>query len=205
MNEPEVVDARGLGCPQPVILAKKALERRDCVMVIVDNAIARENVRRLGASSGCEVETEDRADGTFGIRLTKRPGAEPSQAEADLAVCGTGAAEAGPVVLVLSSDRMGEGSDELGAILIRAFLHVVVEQTPKPDALVFYNGGVRLTVKDSPALEDLKALAAAGVDLIVCGTCANFFNLADDIAVGRISNMYDIAGLMSRAGRLLRP
>ncbi len=205
MNEPEIVDARGLGCPQPVILARKALERRDRVVVIVDDAIARENVRRLGASSGCDVETEDQADGTFRILLTKRPGTDLNPAGADLAACGTGAAASGPFVLVLSSDRMGEGSDELGGILIRAFLHVVGEQTPKPDAMVFYNGGVRLTVKDSPALEDLRALAASGVEMLVCGTCANFFGITDDVAVGRISNMYDIAGLMSRAGRLLKP
>ena len=59
MSEGEIVDARGLGCPQPVILAKRALEREASVLVIVDNAIARENVRRLGVSSGCDVQTAD--------------------------------------------------------------------------------------------------------------------------------------------------
>jgi selenium metabolism protein YedF len=204
MSEREIVDARGLGCPQPVILAKKALERQASVVVIVDNAIARENVRRLGVSSGCDVQTEDPGDGTFRILLTKRPGADPSRAEADLTACETGAAP-GPFVVVLSSDRMGEGSDELGGLLVRTFLHVLGEQERKPDAMVFYNGGVRLTVKDSPALEDLKALAAAGVEMLVCGTCTNYFNLTADVAVGTISNMYDIAGLMSRAGRLVQP
>jgi selenium metabolism protein YedF len=202
MNEREIVDARGLGCPQPVILAKKALEREASVVVIVDNEIARENVRRLGVSSGCDVQTEDPGDGTFRILLTKRPGADPSRAEADLTACG---AAPGPFVVVLSSDRMGRGDDELGGILVRAFIHVIGEQERKPDAMVFYNGGVRLAVKDSPALEDLKALAAAGVEMLVCGTCANYFNLTDDVAVGTISNMYDIAGLMSRAGRLVQP
>ncbi|HOD27586.1 MAG TPA: sulfurtransferase-like selenium metabolism protein YedF [Syntrophales bacterium] len=205
MNEREIVDARGLGCPQPVILAKRALEREASVVVIVDNEIARENVRRLGVSSGCDVQTEDPGDGTFRILLTKRPGADPSRAEADLTACGTGAAASGPFVIVLSSDRMGEGSDELGGLLVRTFLHVLGEQERKPDAMIFYNGGVRLTVKDSPALEDLKALAAAGVEMLVCGTCANYFNLTADVAVGTISNMYDIAGLMSRAGRLIQP
>lgn len=204
MSEREIVDARGLGCPQPVILAKKALERQASVVVIVDNAIARENVRRLGVSSGCDVQTEDPGDGTFRILLTKRPGAVPSRAEADLTARETGAAP-GPFVVVLSSDRMGEGSDELGGLLVRTFLHVLGDQERKPDAMVFYNGGVRLAVKDSPALEDLKALAAAGVEMLVCGTCTNYFNLTADVAVGTISNMYDIAGLMSRAGRLVQP
>ena len=153
MNEREIVDARGLGCPQPVILAKKTLEREASVVVIVDNEIARENVRRLGVSSGCDVQTEDPGDGTFRILLTKRPGADPSRAEADLTACG---AAPGPFVVVLSSDRMGRGDDELGGILVRAFIHVIGEQERKPDAMVFYNGGVRLAVKDSSALEDLK-------------------------------------------------
>jgi len=205
MSEGEIVDARGLGCPQPVILAKRALEREASVLVIVDNAIARENVRRLGVSSGCDVQTADPGDGTFRIRLTKRPGADLSRAEADLTSCGSEAAASGPFVVVLSSDRMGRGDDELGGLLVRAFLHVLGEQERKPDAIIFYNGGVRLAVKDSPALEDLEALAAAGVEMLVCGTCTNYFNLTADVAVGTISNMYDIAGLMSRAGRLVQP
>ena len=97
MSEGEIVDARGLGCPQPVILAKRALEREASVLVIVDNAIARENVRRLGVSSGCDVQTADPGDGTFRISLTKRPGADLSRAEADLTSCGSEAAASGRV------------------------------------------------------------------------------------------------------------
>jgi hypothetical protein len=64
---------------------------------------------------------------------------------------------------------------------------------------------VKLATQDSEVLDDLKNLATTGVEMLVCGTCANFFNIKDQIAVGIISNMYDIAGAMSRAGRLVVP
>ena len=74
-----------------------------------------------------------------------------------------------------------------------------------PDAIICYNAGVKLTVKESPVLDDLQQLAQAGVDILVCGTCVNYFGLGDRVAAGRISNMYDIAETMADAARLVRP
>jgi selenium metabolism protein YedF len=111
----------------------------------------------------------------------------------------------GPFVIVCSEDKMGRGNDELGSVLIRAFFHTVAEQTERPDIIIFYNTGVRLTVQGSDVLEDLKALSDRGVEILVCGMCLNFFNIKEKLGVGIISNMYDIAGTMSRAGRIVSP
>ena len=100
---------------------------------------------------------------------------------------------------------MGRGNDELGDVLMRAFLHTICLEKAKPDVLIFYNTGVKLTVQGSEVLDDLKEMAAAGVELLVCGTCLNYFEIKDQLAVGIVSNMYDIAQTMSRAGRLLTP
>jgi intracellular sulfur oxidation DsrE/DsrF family protein len=64
---------------------------------------------------------------------------------------------------------------------------------------------VHLALEGSDTLEDLKEIAAAGVEILVCGTCLNFFNVKDKLGVGIVSNMYDIAGAMSGAGRLVIP
>ena len=64
---------------------------------------------------------------------------------------------------------------------------------------------MKLTVKDSEIIDDLKQLEAAGVSLLVCGTCLNYFNLSNDLAAGAVSNMYDIAQTMANAGRLIMP
>jgi intracellular sulfur oxidation DsrE/DsrF family protein len=51
----------------------------------------------------------------------------------------------------------------------------------------------------------LKKLEKAGVQLLVCGTCLNYFEVKDKLEAGSISNMYDIMDTMSSAGRLLVP
>jgi intracellular sulfur oxidation DsrE/DsrF family protein len=77
----------------------------------------------------------------------------------------------------------------------------VAEQVERPDIIIFYNTGVKLAVQDSEVLEDLKALSDKGVEILVCGTCLNFFGIKEKLGVGIVSNMYDIASTMSRAGR----
>jgi selenium metabolism protein YedF len=205
MNDIEIVDARGLGCPQPVILAKKAIEQKDRILVLVDNEIALENVKRLGTKVGCEIQVARKEDGTYQIHLSKTQEAKRLTDEEVLATCVSEPGQQGPFVLVFSENRMGRGNDELGYVLIKAFIHTLCQQETKPDTIIFYNTGVKLTVKDSEVIDDLQQLAKVGVEMLVCGTCVNYFDITKDMAVGTISNMYDIAGLLSRAGRLVTP
>jgi selenium metabolism protein YedF len=188
------VDARGLACPQPVVLAKKALADHDEVVVLVNDATAQENVRKLAASLGCAVsEQEDGAD----TRLTITRQAACPMAEEIIA-------PGGPVVAVLGSDTMGSGDDTLGAVLMKSFLHTLLDTSPRPDVLVLFNTAVRLAVAGSEVLDDLHALAGQGTRILVCGTCLGFFELKDRLAVGSVSNMYDIAQAMLQAGRIVR-
>lgn len=113
--------------------------------------------------------------------------------------------QSGLFVIAISENKMGRGNDELGTVLIKAFLHTVAGLAKKPDVMIFYNTGVKLTVQESDVLEDLKQLESEGVQIIVCGTCLNYFEIKDKLAVGTVSNMYDIVDTMSSAGRLLMP
>lgn len=204
MSEMKIVNATGLACPQPVVLAKDAIEKNEQVKVIVDNETALENVKRLGAKLGCDVKSEAKAGGVFEILLTRKAGT-PVPSENVTVSCNAASATAGPFVIVCAEDKMGRGNDELGSVLMRAFLHTICLEKAKPDVVIFYNTGVYLTVEGSEVLDDLKELASAGVEILVCGTCLNFFEIKDKLAVGIVSNMYDIASTMSRAGRLLTP
>jgi selenium metabolism protein YedF len=114
-------------------------------------------------------------------------------------------AKSGPFVIVVSEDKMGRGNAELGTVLIKAFMNTVAGQAKKPDVMIFYNTGVKLTVQGSDVLEDLKQLESEGVQVLVCGTCLNYFEIKDKLAVGVVSNMYDIVEIMNSAGRLLVP
>jgi selenium metabolism protein YedF len=106
-------------------------------------------------------------------------------------------------MIAISSEVMGRGDDDLGRVLMRSYLHTLTEVEPCPDTLVFLNAGVLLAADDSPALDDLRAIAARGTRLLLCGTCVNAFDLANRVGVGTISNMYAISETMLRAGSVI--
>jgi selenium metabolism protein YedF len=202
----KIIDARGLACPEPVILTKKALDGANEVVVIADNDEAVENIRRLADKMGCAIDVSRDTDGAFRIRLT-RSGETPPYEGTDLGIsCDAARQERGaPLVIVLSSDHMGRGSDELGEVLMRSFVHTLISLEPRPAKIILYNTGARLAGWESVVIDDLRELEAAGVEIFVCGTCVNYFGLKDKLGAGVVSNMYDIAAAMAGAGKLVIP
>lgn len=193
----KTIDARGLACPQPVLLTRKGLAENNRVLTIVDNEIAQQNVTRMAEKAGCQVQVEKREDGIY-LNLTKT---DSTQAESP-ASCAN-AAVSGPLVLTIPSEYMGRGDEELGNILIRAFFHTLGETQPSPEIIVFFNSGVKLTIEGSPVLEDLRALSDKGIQILVCGTCLNHYEIKDKVAVGEVSNMYSIAEVLLQAGKVV--
>ena len=108
-------------------------------------------------------------------------------------------------VVVISSDHMGEGNDALGRALMKGFLYALSKLDDLPDTILFYNGGAGLTVKDSPALLDIQAMEAAGVEILTCGTCLNHYGLTEQLAAGSVTNMYAIADIMMQADHIMKP
>lgn len=203
----ETINAKGLACPQPVILTKKMLETCDQVTVLVDNTTAVENINRFGKSIGCTVTVFNEPDETFRLELTRQHSGNPENPPMERIQCGEGTqlSASGPTVFVIASDVMGNGNDELGAIIMKSFIHTAIELEHGPDIMIFYNAGVKLTAEGSDLLNALVQLEKKGIKIMICGTCVNYFNLADKIAVGEVSNMYDIATTLSTAGRIVRP
>ncbi len=180
------VDARGEACPKPVIMTKKELDKMNegIITTIVDNEIAKENVSKLANSLGYEYEVDAKDEDEYHIHITKGEVVEGiSESIKD---------EFKDMTIAFASDTMGEGSEELGRILIKSFIYTITEVTPYPSTLIFYNGGVRLTCEGSEVLEDLKALEEKGVEIISCGTCLDFFEIKEKLQVGEVSNMYTI-------------
>jgi selenium metabolism protein YedF len=194
----KVVDCRGLACPQPVIRTKKAMSEWEQVTTIVDNDAAVTNVSRMAKREGYAVSVEKREDGIC-LSLSKA-----TRTATTIAAPGTAAhSPMGPTVVLIPSDGMGRGDQELGGILVRSFLHTLNEVEPLPNTIIFLNAGVKLTVEGSPVLEDLEALGERGVALLACGTCLGHFGLKDKLAVGEISNMYSIAQTLLAAGNVV--
>ncbi len=189
------IDARGLACPQPVVLTNNAFGESDEVTTVVDNEVAKENVTRLAQSKGFVVQVE-RNDGDFHLHL-KREGPAPDET--------LNSSVSGPTVLLIASDIVGRGSDELGRMLMTAFVQVLHEITPRPDTILFMNSGVKLVAEGSQVIEDLRALEEKGAELLACGACLGYYDLKDKITVGQISNMYDIASRLFAAGKIINP
>jgi len=194
-----IVDARGLPCPQPVILTRNALQENDAVTTIVDNETAQQNVTRMAEKAGATVQAEEKDDGIY-LHIG---GGGTTREQA--AACETAPAPAGgPLVLIVPSEFMGRGEhDELGRILMRGFFHTLGEVQPLPNTVIFLNSGVKLVVESSPVLEDLQALSERGVEVLACGTCLGYYELKEQVAVGEISNMYTIAETILRARKTI--
>lgn len=197
------VNAMGDNCPIPVIKTKKAiaaLTGPETIEVLVDNEIAVQNVTKMATGSGGKVTSEKLGDAEFKVTIEMEGVPEADEAEA---VCVPDARD--NTVVVVSSDRMGSGNDELGKVLIKGFIFAVTQLDTLPKTMLFYNGGATLTTEDSDSLEDLKSLEAQGVEIMTCGTCLDYYGLKDKLAVGTVTNMYSIVETMAKAGRIVRP
>ena len=197
------VNAMGDNCPIPVIKTKKAMQALtgpETIEVLVDNEIAVQNVTKMASASGGQVSSEKVADDEFKI-VIQMEGALSSEEEE--VSCVPDARD--NTVVVVSSDRMGEGNDELGKVLIKGFIFAVTQLDTLPKTMLFYNGGATLTAEGSDSLEDLKSLEAQGVEIMTCGTCLDYYGLKEKLQVGTVTNMYSIVETMAKAGRIVKP
>ena len=88
---------------------------------------------------------------------------------------------------------------------MKGFLYALSQQERLPCTILFYNGGAKVTTEGSVSIEDLKNMEAQGVEIRTCGTCLNYYGLTDKLAVGSVTNMYDIVETMTSAGKVIRP
>ena len=198
------VDARGDACPLPVVKAKKAiseLQGAGQVEVLVDNEIAVQNLTKMAQQKGYQYSAEKLEERKYRVLFTLGEAADAPAEQAP--VCVPDART--DTVVVLASDKMGEGAEELGKTLLKAFIFSLTQQDKLPKTILFYNGGAHLTCAGSPMLDDLKALEAEGVEILTCGTCLNFYGLTEQLAVGGVTNMYVIAEKMLTAGNVVKP
>lgn len=174
------IDAKGLDCPQPVVLTKNALKENKEVITIVDNEAAANNVKKLATKLGAEAEIK-KIDDNFEVNIKKtekNSKNDESKSEGK--------------VYFFKSDKLGKGEDELGNVLIKGFLHTLLELDPLPKKLIFMNSGVRIVTENEDAIDSLKKLEDKGVTILSCGTCLDYYDLEDKLDVGEISNMYEI-------------
>ncbi len=195
---PKLIDAMGQSCPIPVLMAKAAIAAgEDTFTVLVDNQTSVENLKRLAASQGFSAGVQG-GEGRFSLDFSRSGQAVLPQETPVPATAPTGA-----YAVFVGRDIIGSGDRELGTNLIRMFFYTLAASDQLPAAILFMNDGVKLPALDSQVIDHLNTLCAKGVDVLVCGTCLNFYGLADRLGVGTASNMYDILSRMQAAAKVI--
>ena len=201
----KIIDCKGMACPLPVVNAKKASEELhggDILTVLVDNEIAVQNLTRFGEHKGFTVSAEKKAEKEFAVMM-QIAGTAP-EAQTEEITCAVDSRRKGMLV-VLSADTMGTGDPKLGTSLMKAFVFALTRQDQLPDTILCYNTGAYLTCEGADTLEDLKLLESEGVTILTCGTCLDFYGLKEKLAVGTVTNMYDIVERMENAAQIMKP
>lgn len=213
------VNARGDACPIPVVKTKNAIKSMTepgTVETLVDNEIAVQNLTKMAKQKGYGVSSEKLGEQKYCVTMdisavdqthtdgTVQMTTDSKTSESGEESCTPDMRKKSSVV-VISSDQMGEGSTELGKLLLKGFIYALSEQDELPGTILFYNGGAKVTCEDSPSLEDLKSLQAQGVEILTCGTCLDYYGLKEKLKVGEVTNMYVIVEKMTQAGLIIKP
>ena len=190
------IDCRNWQCPQPVIEVRKSMlaDPQQALEVLLADEAAYQNVSRLAQTSGYIIE-EKSGDGF--TSLTLKPGEAEQTADKPQV--------SGQTVLFCASELMGDGDEELGRLLLKNFLITLLDTTEVPDCIYFVNSGVKLACAGAETVEVLEKLACRGIDIASCGLCLEYYHLKEDLQVGRITNMLEIAEAQLNAGRIIRP
>ena len=202
------VNAMGDACPLPVVKAKNAIKDlggSGVVEVKVDNEIAVQNLAKMAKQKGYGMKSHKISATEFDVTLEIGEGAAATGVADIPEECAIIPTAQKKIVVAINSNKMGHGHDELGTVLMKGFIFALTQQDVLPTTVLFYNGGANLTIEGSASLEDLKNLEAQGVEIMTCGTCLNYYNVADKLAVGEVTNMYAIVEKLTQADLVVMP
>ncbi|WP_297228133.1 sulfurtransferase-like selenium metabolism protein YedF [uncultured Desulfovibrio sp.] len=198
------VDCRGLACPGPVVACSRVVKQEtpSALCVLVDNPAAVENVSRFLRTSGYTVSNERKEEALWQIQASREAVGTSEAASVPQA---SAPSTRGKTLVLITTETLGRGDEALGAKLMDNFLATLPELGDALWRIVLLNGGVRLAARPGKALDSLKALEAAGVSILVCGTCLDYYQLLEKRAVGQTTNMLDVVSSLALADKVIRP
>jgi len=202
-----LVDTKGQLCPAPLIATKRALKEAvvgDIFQVDTDNQTSFHNLSRFLKDNNAEFKVSE-SGGVWSLIISKTTDNMAHPKAEEYCISSIAHFQKGDFVVVLSSDKMGDGDDKLGHILMESFVKALKDLDKLPEKVVFYNSGVKLASSESHVVDNLKDLEKMGVELLLCATCVNFYSLESSIETGTMSNMYAIAEVMASAAKIIKP
>ncbi len=184
-----IIDARGLGCPKPVLLAEEELNKIDegIVEVLVDNEASTENLGTFSRKNGFYLETS-KENNYWRVKLVKGHVGDvvgdERRPDAGRSAESTGEQETKMnLLLVVGTDSIGK-EEELGKTLMKGFFETMKVTGEIPDMIFFLNAGVKLTTLNTDIVPVLQEIEAMGVEIFSCGTCLKYYGLESGLKVG---------------------
>jgi len=203
----KIVDTKGQLCPAPLIATKRALKDPDTgnsFLVLTDNKTSLDNVSRFLKDNN-NTFTVAESGGTWTLTVTKTGAFNEDVRAEEYCTNDVPHFTKGDFIVVISSDKMGEGDADLGYLLMGNFIKALKDLDHLPQKIVFYNKGVTLVTKDSPLIDHLADLEKMGVEILLCATCVSHYKLTEKTGAGILSNMYVIAEAMASAAKIVKP
>lgn len=202
------VNAIGDACPIPVVKTKNAIRElggSGVVEVSVDNEIAVQNLLKMAKQKEYEAEFEKKSNTEYIVTINVNGGEVFDAKPVTKATVKSDEIKLKETIVVIDSDKMGDGDEEFSKTLLKGFIYALSSQDIPPAKILFYNTGVRLTTEGSASIEDLKVLEKAGAKIYSCGACLNNYGLTEKLSVGEVTNMYDIVSYLMEADLVIRP
>jgi selenium metabolism protein YedF len=202
-----IVDTRGQLCPAPIIAAKRALKETatgETFVLITDNSTAYQNLISFFKDHKTETQCNE-SQGVWTFTITKISGVTVKARSEEINDTTVLHFEKGNYIVAIASDKMGEGDEKLGHLLMSTFIKAMKDTDKLPEKILFYNTGVKLVTTTSPDIENLRDLEKMGVELLLCGTCVTFYSLESVVGAGSISNMFIMAEIMASSAKVIKP
>ena len=202
------VNAIGDACPIPVVKTKNAIRElggSGVVEVSVDNEIAVQNLLKMAKQKEYEASFEKKSNTEYIVTINVNGGEVSDAKPVTKATVKSDEIKLKETIVVIDSDKMGDGDEEFSKTLLKGFIYALSSQDIPPAKILFYNTGVRLTTEGSASIEDLKVLEKAGAKIYSCGACLNNYGLTEKLSVGEVTNMYDIVSYLMEADLVIRP
>ena len=202
------VNAIGDACPIPVVKTKNAIRElggSGVVEVSVDNEIAVQNLLKMAKQKEYEAEFEKKSNTEYIVTINVNGGEVSDAKPVAKATVKSDEIKLKETIVVIDSDKMGEGDEEFSKTLLKGFIYALSSQDIPPAKILFYKTGVRITKEGSASIEDLKVLEKAGAKIYSCGACLNNYGLSEKLSVGEVTNMYDIVSYLMEADLVIRP
>lgn len=225
-NKADVVDLRGLACPEPVLRTKKLVDdpRFESVRALVDDEINLQNLERLAASLNLKFSFEEKgesflvtisrlnasshskAKGAKGSEKRNHHHRQPAAIQKDALALSAGKKTSDvSTVIFLNKDVFGEGDRDFSQNLLNVFLQSVLQSGHKPKAILMANSGVKLLAEDSPFRRVLEDFQKQGTEVLACGLCVEFYGLQKSVAKNQITNMLAICQYLFESDRVISP